>query len=81
APTTEGFGSEAEGNRVDPIDEDSGLPALNALGGFLQVSSDIKVYFEPTAEDRHKRVLGVYLRDPKTGDYALIPKDTSQTYY
>ncbi|WP_195852905.1 choice-of-anchor I family protein [Aerococcus sanguinicola] len=81
APTTEGFGSEAEGNRVDPIDEDSGLPALNALGGFLQVSSDIKVYFDPTAEDRHKRVLGVYLRDPQTGDYALIPKDTSQTYY
>lgn len=81
APTTEGFGSEAEGNRVDPIDEDSGLPALNALGGFLQVSSDIKAYFDPTAEDRHHRVLGVYLRDPQTGDYQLIPNNGSQTYY
>lgn len=77
---TEAYTSSDGRYTVEAIDEDSNLPSLAALGGFLQVSSDIKIYFDPTLETG-QRVLGVYTLNRETGEYELVANDATGTYY
>lgn len=80
ATVTEPYSSSDGAYTVEAIDDDSQLPSLAALGGFLQVSSDIKIYFDPTLE-AGQRVLGVYILDRETGEFELVQNDLSATYY
>ncbi len=81
APIAEEAYTSSNGQHTVPaIDEESGLPNLTANGGFLQISSDVKVYFNPTAEEG-KRVHAVYLQNPETKEFELVAKDDSKEYY
>ena len=77
---TESYSSSDGQYTVEAIDEDSNLPSLAALGGFLQVSSDIKIYFDPTLE-AGQRVLGVYILNRETGEFELVADDASGSYF
>lgn len=77
---TEPYSSSDSRYTVEAIDEDSNLPSLAALGGFLQVSSDIQIYFDPTLE-AGQRVLGVYILNRDTGVFELVANDASGSYY
>lgn len=77
---TEPYSSSDGQYTVEAIDEDSNLPSLAALGGFLQVSSDIKIYFDPTLEVG-QRVLGVYILNRETGEFELVADDASGSYF
>lgn len=77
---TESYSSSDGQYSVEAIDEDSNLPSLAALGGFLQVSSDIKIYFDPTLEVG-QRVLGVYILNRETGEFELVADDASGSYF
>lgn len=77
---TESYSSSDGQYTVEAIDEDSNLPSLAALGGFLQVSSDIKIYFDPTLE-AGQRVLGVYILNRETGEFGLVADDASDSYF
>ncbi|MFV8815539.1 5'-nucleotidase C-terminal domain-containing protein, partial [Aerococcus urinaeequi] len=77
---TESYSSSDGQYTVEAIDEDSNLPSLAALGGFLQVSSDIKIYFDPTLE-AGQRVLGVYILNRETGEFGLVADDASGSYF
>ncbi|MCY7730300.1 5'-nucleotidase C-terminal domain-containing protein [Aerococcus urinaeequi] len=77
---TEPYSSSDGQYTVEAIDEDSNLPSLAALGGFLQVSSDIKIYFGPTLEVG-QRVLGVYILNRATGEFELVADDASGSYF
>ncbi|KAF3300034.1 hypothetical protein FPV21_05755 [Carnobacterium sp. PL12RED10] len=77
---TEPYSSSDGQYTVEAIDEDSNLPSLAALGGFLQVSSDIKIYFDPTLE-AGQRVLGVYILNRETGEFELVADDASGSYF
>lgn len=80
ATITEPYTSSDGNYTVETIDEDSSLPSLAALGGFLQISSDIKVYFDPTLA-AGQRVLGVYVLNRETGEFELVANDTTATYF
>ncbi|MCT1797694.1 5'-nucleotidase C-terminal domain-containing protein [Aerococcus viridans] len=77
---TESYSSSDGQYTVEAIDEDSNLPSLAALGGFLQVSSDIKIYFDPTLE-AGQRILGVYILNRETGEFELVADDASDSYF
>ncbi|MGH2066741.1 5'-nucleotidase C-terminal domain-containing protein, partial [Aerococcus sp. L_4] len=77
---TEPYSSSDGQYTVEAIDEDSNLPSLAALGGFLQVSSDIKIYFDPILEVG-QRVLGVYILNRETGEFELMADDASGSYF
>lgn len=77
---TEPYSSSDGQYTVEAIDEDSNLPSLAALGGFLQVSSDIKIYFDPTLEVG-QRVLGVYILNRETSEFELVADDASGSYF
>ncbi|MGH2105331.1 5'-nucleotidase C-terminal domain-containing protein [Aerococcus urinaeequi] len=77
---TESYSSSDGQYTVEAIDEDSNLPSLAALGGFLQVSSDIKIYFDSTLEGG-QRVLGVYILNRETGEFELVADDASGSYF
>ncbi|WP_069285806.1 5'-nucleotidase C-terminal domain-containing protein [Aerococcus urinaeequi] len=77
---TEPYSSSDGQYTVEAIDEDSNLPSLAALGGFLQVSSDIKIYFDLTLE-AGQRVLGVYILNRETGEFELVADDASGSYF
>lgn len=77
---TESYSSSDGQFTVEAIDEDSNLPSLAALGGFLQVSSDIKIYFDPTLE-AGQRVLGIYMLNRETGEFELVANDASASYF
>lgn len=77
---TESYSSSDGQYTVEAIDEDSNLPSLAALGGFLQVSSDIKIYFDSTLE-AGQRVLGVYILNRETGEFELVADDASGSYF
>uniref|UniRef100_UPI00352A8A75 5'-nucleotidase C-terminal domain-containing protein n=1 Tax=Aerococcus urinaeequi TaxID=51665 RepID=UPI00352A8A75 len=77
---TESYSSSDGQYTVEAIDEDSNLPSLAALGGFLQVSSDIKIYFDPTLE-AGQRVLGVYILNRETSEFELVADDASGSYF
>ncbi|MGH2064214.1 5'-nucleotidase C-terminal domain-containing protein [Aerococcus urinaeequi] len=77
---TESYSSSDGQYTVEAIDEDSNLPSLAALGGFLQVSSDIKICFDPALE-AGQRVLGVYILNREIGEFGLVADDASGSYF
>lgn len=81
APVAESAYSSSDGLFTVPaVNEETGIPNLSAQGAFLQVSEEITVFYDPTKEPG-SRVRAVYLLDPESNEYKLVPNDQSQSYY